>query len=162
MTQEIYSQLCEILGTPVKTLPVADGVVALWSPIYDRTPEDIVYGNPKASFDFVTLNRICANAEFLAEILHTAGITANYTFRTKVYAREQYITISVFNSIIAIYRTFELAIYRKYLSQYHVAMQLLDYTTINTIERCLYDAQEILRVIEGTFFYSGEVFAGEV
>ena len=65
------------------------------TPVFDRTLEDCVYGNPKGSLTVEVLQRIENNVLFIKQLFDELGISYNRDIQVKLdWHREEYLRIS--------------------------------------------------------------------
>ena len=162
MTADTLTMLTEQLGTPLDVLKLDENsFVALWQPVYDRTLTDCVYGNEKGSLGFKTLNRICANAEYIKESILSDGDLIDLSYVADVYAREDYIFLDDINKLIEVYNVFQ-----HYLNMGPLNMlssnNALSYTTVNELEKIIADTQGVLENMRAAYVYADEIFSGEL
>ena len=159
MTPSKYAACVAVLGEPAEyidetpsELPEFNGqVFAWWTPVFDRTLEDCVYGSQKGSLDAVFLNRVEANVDYLAfriAALHRPKIV--WTAKSAAWTRQLYLFATDFNriqqNILNLRTAGPLATDTPtfVLSNANVGVS---HETANAMEKILYDMRKVLNSI---------------
>ena len=127
--------------------------------IFDRTQGDVLNKTPKGKYEYTDLNRIEEWCEYLAEILNSYSYNVNITVKTN-WTRLDMPTVSEMERI----RQNVLNIKNAYYSFTQVPSNL-NFMTIykaNDIEKILNEIEILINNMVSQFYYSGEIFAGEV
>lgn len=162
MTADTLTMLTEQLGTPLDVLKLDENnFVALWQPVYDRTLTDCVYGNEKGSLGFKTLNRICANAEYIKESIYKDGELIPTDYVATVFAREDYIFIADINTLIEVYNVFEEYLHGSKELTPMTSDKPLTFDIVNTIEKIIADTQLTLENMREAYVFAGDIYSGE-
>lgn len=132
------------------------------TPVFDRTLEDAVYGNPKGCVDAVTLNRIEGNTNYLFQRFkeHHIPYGIDYVPVLRAWDRTKYIRVSTFNDIKHNIMHLRASAFRYNSTPILTDSQAYDgvpYTELNDMEKILYDINQLLESsrtaarVEGTF-----------
>lgn len=127
--------------------------------IFDRVKEDVINRTFKGKYEYTDLNRIEEWCQYIAEILNSYGYYANINVKTN-WTRLNMPTVSEMERI----RQNVLNIKNAYYSFTGVPNDL-NFMTIqkaNDIEKILNEIEILIGKMVSQFFYSGEIFAGEV
>lgn len=140
------------------------------SPIYDRTLSDVEYAkqNPetvddlKGSYNASDLNRVNNNMLYIQEVFHAMGYTISFRSAQKVWTMKDIPTQKDFDKYLADVKTC-----RDKISVYLDTPEVPDYKSFNyikanDIEKILFDVEELIRKIRAIYFYSGDIYSGEV
>lgn len=119
---------------------------------------------PGATYDWTDMNRVADAMEYVAERLRSCGW--NITVNPRRFTREDFPSEAVFEHYI------------KQIRKLHDTLTLFlttpavpgvsrdrPYMTVqeaNDIEKILLDIEDMVRRTEAAYYYSGDVFAGEV
>jgi hypothetical protein len=140
-------------------------IAAWWQPVFDRTLDDCVYGNPKGSITFQTLNRIEADTEFLIQRFRQCWIwyDQNVFVQPAKWLRTLYFRISELNrikqNIINIRKAKVVNIDTPMLTT-GSAEDPQHYTTFNDMERILFDIYDSLQRLIDDWLYCGMFYPG--
>ena len=134
------------------------------TPVFDRTLEDCVYGNPKGSLTVEVLQRIENNVLFIKQLFDELGISYNRDIQVKLdWHREEYLRIS---ELRRIERNIQHLRESRLISQdtpelaLSVANMPLLYTHLNDMERICFDLLENYDVVLHDRLYCGEFWCG--
>ena len=140
------------------------------SPIYDRTLSDVEYAkqNPetvddlKGSYNASDLNRVNNDMLYIQEVFHKMGYTISFKSATRVWTMTDVPTSADFDEYLSDVKTC-----RDKISVYFDTPGVPDYvafnfTKANDIEKILRDVEELIRKIRAIYFYSGDIYSGEV
>ncbi|MFI3228348.1 MAG: hypothetical protein R3Y09_13235 [Clostridia bacterium] len=146
----------------------------MWQePIFDRTYNDAIYARTqksktetelKGSFDFRTANRIKNNLQYIDDILFREGFLQllkqyedferSSDFRSPDFAK----LVTNLTSVVENYYTY---ISSPNLPTYKLT-EKLKYDTINSIEKLIFDINELIYKMIDAYIYCGEIESGDV
>lgn len=168
MTDEMYQQLVELLGTPAMTLTgktsrsSAYVNYGLWTPVTDRVLADCVYGNRKGCWDWLVANRIDANMSFIKAYLYQFGVTVHIKEMPFVYTREQYFMVEQYQRICTNYATLNRFLQVSTLQPvWHNAGEGLFYEDINILEKYIVETLDAILQLFPDQLMCGTASCGE-
>lgn len=143
--------------------------------VYDRTAADVAQKNDKGTYNATDLNRVTAALEELDTELRSYGYSTGYR-RLEVphnapteindpytWYKEDIPTASLMDAYLdnvsAIRAVIELP---PSTPQVPPDMNALTFSEANDIERILLDVEQLINNIIQSWYYSGEIYAGEV
>lgn len=152
-----YLQVVEILGQPLEkftrtvlddTQAYVECTFAWWAPVFTRTMDNCVYGDPIGCIDSVLLNRLEANTDYVARRLYEANITQGTRHTTDaVWQRHMYLfyadTLRIRDNIEAV-RASGIINPDTPILDVLLADGTPLYTVINEWEKCLFDIKVLL------------------
>lgn len=138
--------------------------------VTDRTAADVNAGNAKGTYTAEDLNRVCAAMNYVADRLRAAGYDPHISPKTD-WKNEDWVD----QAAQAVYLG-DLAELRKQFSMMKSTPEVpprilatgintndgLTHTWANDIERILEDVDALLTNISAAWFFSGDLFSGEV
>lgn len=135
--------------------------------IYDRTQSDVDYAlnNPdsssllKGAYNYNDLNRIETWCEYLAQQLNSYNYYVDITVKTN-WTMEEFPTKVQMKRIRDNVQKLKNA-FMSYTSV-PASLEKMTYQKANDLEKVLYELDTLINNMIASFYYSGEVFAGEV
>ena len=130
--------------------------------VTDRTQADVNAGNAKGTYNAEDLNRVGAAMNYVADRLKAAGYDPHISPKTD-WKETDYPTPQTMERYLG-----DLAELRRQFSVMQITptvpmdMVNLTYQEANDIERILEDVDSLITNIMAGWFYSGELYAGEV
>lgn len=130
--------------------------------ITDRTQSDVDSGTDKGYYNATDLNRVGAAVAYIAERFNSMGYIVEVSPRTDWQESDlptesdmvAYLAdVSVLRAVIAVMQS---------TPEVPENMKFLDYVRANDIEKILLDIDTLITNIQKSWYFSGEVYAGEV
>lgn len=130
--------------------------------ITDRTQSDVDSGTDKGYYNATDLNRVGAAVAYIAERFNGMGYIVEVSPRTDWQESDlptetelvAYLAdVSVLRAVIAVMQS---------TPKVPESMKFLDYVRANDIEKILSDIDTLITNIQKSWYFSGELFAGEV
>lgn len=119
---------------------------------------------PGATYDWKDMNRVAEAMEYVAERLRSCGW--NVTVNPRRFTREDFPTESVMEHYIKqlrkLHQTLILFITTPAVPGVSRDRPYMTVQEANDIEKILLDIEDMVRRTEAAYYYSGDVFAGEV
>lgn len=151
--------------------------MAKWTaPVYDRTEEDVTlvraynkgnasefdtYTDHKGALNASDLNRIETNCEYLAELLHSCGYTADITVKTN-WTVSDFPTLAQFNRIRSNISDL-MNVYAQTEDMPDMRSDdRTDYIDVNNMEFDLLRINAMIADMKAIYMYSGELYGGEL
>lgn len=134
----------------------------LLSLITDRTAEDVANKTAKGFYNATDLNRVGAAVEYVAGRFQVLGYDFSVSVK-KDWSESDTPTVSqmeVYRQNIATLRR-QIAVMQS-TPETPETMRFLDYIKANDIERILLDLDTLLDKLTKSWYFSGELYAGEV
>ena len=130
--------------------------------VTDRTQADVTVGNAKGTYNAADLNRVDAAVSDIAERFATLGYAAPVTARTDWMEADipTPSQMETYRGNIATLRR-QIAVMQS-TPKTPETMRFLDYVKANDIERILLDLDTLLDKLMKSWYFSGELYAGEV
>lgn len=133
--------------------------------VFDRTEADVLLGNEKGNYSYIDLNRVEQAVSELRDIAKTMGFQAALTTKTDwgtpgAFSADTWVTHSQLQRYLqnVHYLCQAFAVQEPQLPD---TMEQLDRNGANAIERALHIAYQRVQNILNSYYYSGEIFAGE-
>lgn len=135
--------------------------------IYDRTQADVNYAlnNPqstlflKGAYNHTDLNRIEAYSEYVAEQLNLYNYSVNITTKTN-WTDEDFPTRTEMKRIRDNVEKLKNAFIS--FTSVPASLEKMTYQKANDLEKVLYELDTLINNMIASFYYSGEVYSGEV
>lgn len=130
--------------------------------VTDRTNADVAARNEKGTYNASDLNRVGAAMNYVSDMLHAAGYDPHISPKTN-WSETDLPTADTMTRYLA-----DLAELRSQFTQTQntpgvpTTMENLTWREANDIERILQDICAMLTNISAAWFYSGELYSGEV
>ena len=129
--------------------------------VTDRTAADVRFGRDKGFYNATDLNRVGAAVEYVAGRFTALGYDCPVTVKkdwlaSDIPTAEQ---LETYRQNIVTLRS-QIAVMAS-TPETPETMRFLDYLKANDIEQILLAAEDTLRRLEKTFWYSGEIYSGE-
>ena len=119
---------------------------------------------PGATYDWTDMNRVAEAMEYVAERLQSCGW--NITVNPRRFTREDFPTEAVFEHYIKqirkLHNTLTLFLTTPAVPSVSRGRPYMTVQEANDIEKILLDIEDMVRRTEAAYYYSGDVFAGEV
>lgn len=130
--------------------------------VTDRTPADVAARNSKGTYNHGDLNRVGEALRYLADLLNGCG------YDIRVTAKQDWTENDAPSAGQMVQYLADLAAVRGALAVMEETptvpetMEKLTWQTANSIEQILRDVDVLLTNMMAAWFYSGEVYSGEV
>lgn len=130
--------------------------------VTDRTSADVAARNEKGTYNASDLNRVGAAMNYVSDVLHAAGYDPHISPKTD-WSETDLPTVGTMTRYLS-----DLAELRSQFTQTQntpgvpTTMENLTWREANDIERILQDICAMLTNISAAWFYSGELYSGEV
>lgn len=130
--------------------------------ITDRTQADVDNGTDKGYYNATDLNRVGAAVEYIAKRFNSMGYIVEVSPRTDWQESDlptetelvAYLAdVAVLRAVIAVMQS---------TPEVPESMKFLDYIKANDIEKILSDIDTLISNIQKSWYFSGELFSGEV
>lgn len=119
---------------------------------------------PGATYDWTDMNRVAEAMEYVAERLRSCGW--NITVNPRRFTREDFPSEAVFEHYIKqirkLHNTLTLFLTTPAVPGVSRGRPYMTVQEANDIEKILLDIEDMVRRTEAAYYYSGDVFAGEV
>lgn len=119
---------------------------------------------PGATYDWRDMNRVAEAMEYVAERLRSCGW--NVTVTPRRFTREDFPSPAIFDYYLKQLRklrdTLTLFITTPPVPGVSISRPYMTVQEANDIEKILLDIEDMVRRTEAAYYYSGDVFAGEV
>lgn len=129
--------------------------------VFNRTVVDIEKRTKKAFFNYLDMNRLEKNAEYLSTLLADVGYTMPYT-KTKTWTIQD---IPTYSSLEKIRKYVESVIEIIPLSDDTIVfpntLNKMNYVVLNNLEKAMCILTQNIKRIKTAYKYSGEVYSGE-
>ena len=142
----------------------------MWiDPIYDRTLEDVQYANAnrdspqplKGARNYTDLNRIAGNIHYLSDILSNYGYVSSATCKT-AWTLGEVPSYSEFMKIQSDLISLRYHVVGMVTTPVTPGLPYTHYQKINDIEKILFDTEQMIENMAAAWFYSDELYSGEV
>lgn len=140
--------------------------------IFDRVQEDVLNRTSKGKYEYTDLNRIEEWCQYIAEVLNSYGYYVNVDVKTDwifideedeeidEWTRVDMPTVSQMERIRQNVLNLKTAYYS--FTQVPSNLNFMTIDKANDIEKILNEIEILINNMVSQFFYSGEIFAGEV
>lgn len=119
---------------------------------------------PGATYDWTDMNRVAEAMEYVAERLRSCGW--NITVNPRRFTSEDFPSEAVFEHYIKqirkLHNTLTLFLTTPAVPGVSRGRPYMTVQEANDIEKILLDIEDMVRRTEAAYYYSGDVFAGEV
>lgn len=130
--------------------------------IFDRTGEDVANLTKKGFYNASDLNRVGEAVQYISDTLHGYGYAVEVSPKTdwsmtdipRKSQMDQYVRdVAALRAAISVYTSTPTA---------PPNMEKLTWQKANDIKKILFDLDEIITKMSAAWFYSGDLYAGEV
>ena len=129
--------------------------------VTNRTSSDVAAKNSNGTYNYTDLNRVNAAVDYIAEMLRSYGYAVNIE-SAKTWEENDIPFASEMNVYISRVRGIAVIDFSKSPPALPPDMEMLTYSSANNIEQFLKQLGTIAEKIPRTWYYSGEVYGGEV
>ena len=129
--------------------------------VTNRTSSDVAAKNSNGTYNYTDLNRVNEAVDYIADMLRSYGYTVNIE-SAKTWAENDIPFASEMNVYISRVRALAVIDFSPRPPTLPPGMDRLTYSGANNIEQFLLELGTIAEKIPRTWYYSGEVYGGEV
>lgn len=122
----------------------------------------LVVSEHKGAYNASDLNRVNGNMLFLKDVLADNGITVELKTASRVWQMMDIPTAADFESYLNDVSAIRNAVTQMSDTPHVPSKDKFDYLKANDIEKILYDTYRLVYRVRDSFYYSGEIYAGEV